>query len=203
MAKAVARYVCQACGATHARWSGRCEACGAWNSITEEAPREAAPKGLGNGAKGRKLDFVGLTGAADAAERRLTRIDEFDRVTGGGLVPGSAILIGGDPGIGKSTLLLQVMAALAGKPGADKAAAGARCLYVSGEEAIARAVTEHEGSLIMEANKLEEIKETLWWRQIRFDGKKFGLPKGLGKELKRALGPWARQNNVKTKGLPS
>ncbi len=130
MAKAVARYVCQACGASHAKWSGRCEACGAWNSITEEAPRESAPKGLGGGAKGRKLDFVGLTGSAEAAERRLTRIDEFDRVTGGGLVPGSAILIGGDPGIGKSTLLLQVMAALAGKT------SGARCVYVSGEEAI-------------------------------------------------------------------
>jgi DNA repair protein RadA/Sms len=129
MAKAVARYVCQACGATHAKWSGRCEACGAWNSIPEEAPREAAPKGLGGG-KGRRLDFVGLTGTVEAAERRLTRIDEFDRVTGGGLVPGSAILIGGDPGIGKSTLLLQVMAALAGKT------AGTRCLYISGEEAI-------------------------------------------------------------------
>ncbi len=135
MAKAAAQFVCQACGATHAKWSGRCEACGAWNAITEEAPREAAPKGLGGGAKGRKLDFVGLTGAAEAAERRLTRINEFDRVTGGGLVPGSAILIGGDPGIGKSTLLLQVMAALAGKAG-DGKAGGARCLYISGEEAI-------------------------------------------------------------------
>jgi DNA repair protein RadA/Sms len=140
MAKPAARYVCQACGASHAKWSGRCEACGAWNSITEEAPREAAPKGLGHGAKGRKLDFVGLTGAADAAERRLTRIAEFDRVTGGGLVPGSAILIGGDPGIGKSTLLLQVMAALAGKPkesgSADGKSVAARCFYISGEEAI-------------------------------------------------------------------
>jgi len=132
MAKAAPRYVCQACGATHNKWSGRCEACGAWNSITEEAPREAAPKGLGGGAKGRKLDFVGLTGAAEAAERRLTRINEFDRVTGGGLVPGSAVLIGGDPGIGKSTLLLQVTAALAGA-GKD---GGARCLYISGEEAV-------------------------------------------------------------------
>ena len=71
------------------------------------------------------------------------------------------------------------------------------------EETLARAVAEHEGSLIMEAAKLQEIKETLWWRIIRFDGKKYGLPRGLGKELKQALGPWARQNNVKTKGLPA
>jgi DNA repair protein RadA/Sms len=137
MAKAAARYVCQACGATHSKWSGRCEACGAWNSITEEAPREAAPKGLGGGAKGRKLEFVGLTGTAEAAERRLTRINEFDRVTGGGLVPGSAVLIGGDPGIGKSTLLLQVTAALAGAgPSGTSGEGAARCLYISGEEAV-------------------------------------------------------------------
>jgi DNA repair protein RadA/Sms len=130
MAKAAARYVCQACGASHAKWSGRCEACGAWNSITEEAPREAGPKDTG-GKGGRKLAFVGLTGAAEAPERRLTRIAELDRVTGGGLVPGSAVLIGGDPGIGKSTLLLQAVAALA-ESGQD----AARCLYISGEEAV-------------------------------------------------------------------
>ncbi|GIK97201.1 MAG: DNA repair protein RadA [Alphaproteobacteria bacterium] len=130
MARPAARYVCQACGASHAKWSGRCEACGAWNSITEEAPGESAPKGLG-GKGGRRLDFVGLTGEAEAPERRLTRIAELDRVTGGGLVPGSAVLIGGDPGIGKSTLLLQAVAALAGS-GKD----AARCLYISGEEAI-------------------------------------------------------------------
>src|SRR5690606_2887495 len=106
MARPAARYVCQACGASHAKWSGRCEACGAWNSITEEAPRESLPRDTG-GKGGRKLAFVGLTGATEAPERRLTGIAELDRVTGGGLVPGSAVLIGGDPGIGKSTLLLQ------------------------------------------------------------------------------------------------
>ena len=124
MARPEPRYVCQACGAGHPRWGGRCEACGAWNTIIEEAPREAAPKGLG-GRRGRGLEFVGLTGEAAALVRRTTGIAEFDRVTGGGLVPGSALLIGGDPGIGKSTLLLQVAAALA-----------CRCAYVSGEESI-------------------------------------------------------------------
>ncbi len=129
MAKAAARYVCQSCGASFPKWSGRCEACGAWNSILEEAPREAAPRGLGPKG-GRKIEFVGLVGEDEAEEPRLaTGIAELDRVTGGGVVPGSALLIGGDPGIGKSTLLLQVAAALAGRGRA------ARVAYISGEEA--------------------------------------------------------------------
>ena len=91
MAKAAANYVCQSCGASYPRWSGRCEACGEWNTIVEEAAREAAPKGL-TGKGGRKLEFVDLTAAtADEAERRVTGIAEFDRVTGGGLVRGSAL----------------------------------------------------------------------------------------------------------------
>ncbi len=134
MAKPQPRYVCQACGASHPKWSGRCDACNAWNTITEEAPRETAPKGLGGGRRGHKLDFVGLAGAEAEAPRRATGIAEFDRVTGGGLVRGSALLIGGDPGIGKSTLLLQVAAAL-GAPRADGRAT-ARCAYISGEEAV-------------------------------------------------------------------
>jgi len=133
MAKSAATYVCQSCGASYSRWSGRCEACGEWNTIVEEAAREAAPKGL-TGKAGRKLEFVDLTQAtAEEAERRVTGIAEFDRVTGGGLVRGSALLIGGDPGIGKSTLLLQVAAAL----GAPKAGAG-HTAYISGEEAVAQ-----------------------------------------------------------------
>src|SRR5580765_1790276 len=130
MAKAAANYVCQSCGASYPRWSGRCEACGEWNTIVEEAAREAAPKGL-TGKGGRKLEFVDLTAAtAEEAERRVTGIAEFDRVTGGGLVRGSALLIGGDPGIGKSTLLLQVAAAFArGRH---------RAIYISGEEAVAQ-----------------------------------------------------------------
>ena len=134
MAKALPRYVCQACGASHAKWSGRCEACNAWNTITEEAPRETAPKGL-SGRGGRKIDFVGLEGTASVAARRATGIAEFDRVAGGGLVRGSALLIGGDPGIGKSTLLLQVVAALGTTRSGDGASA-VRCAYISGEEAV-------------------------------------------------------------------
>jgi DNA repair protein RadA/Sms len=126
MARPQPRYVCQGCGASQPKWSGRCEACGAWNSIVEEAPRELAPRGLSGGAS-RKLEFLRLVGDSRPVPRRLSGIAEFDRVTGGGLVPGSALLVGGDPGIGKSTLLLQVAAALAD---------GGRCLYVSGEEAV-------------------------------------------------------------------
>jgi DNA repair protein RadA/Sms len=132
MAKAQPRYVCQNCGASQTKWSGRCESCGAWNSITEEAPREAAPGGLGTGGArgGKAIQFERLADeSAKEAPRHVTAIAEFDRVTGGGLVPASALLIGGDPGIGKSTLLLQASAALA------KAKRGA-VVYVSGEESI-------------------------------------------------------------------
>ena len=133
MAKTHARFVCQSCGAASTRWSGRCDGCGGWNTIVEEAPRESAPGGLGTAGRrrGHKIDFASLDGPAEGAPRRACGIAEFDRVCGGGLVPGSAILIGGDPGIGKSTLLLQVAAALA----APDAAAPA-CLYISGEEAV-------------------------------------------------------------------
>ena len=132
MAKLQPRYVCQNCGASQTKWSGRCESCGAWNSITEEAPREAAPGGLGTGGgrSGKAIRFEQLADeSAKEAPRFVTAIAEFDRVTGGGLVPASALLIGGDPGIGKSTLLLQASAALA------KAKRGA-VVYVSGEESI-------------------------------------------------------------------
>jgi DNA repair protein RadA/Sms len=131
MARPQSRYVCQSCGAVAPRWAGRCEACGGWNSMVEEAVPSGpakAPK-----ASGRKLDFVALDGASTPLVRRSTGIAEFDRVTGGGLVPGSALLVGGDPGIGKSTLLLQAAARMA-LPGPSGAAA--RVAYISGEEAI-------------------------------------------------------------------
>ncbi|MFM7343806.1 MAG: DNA repair protein RadA [Tagaea sp.] len=126
MAKASSHYVCQDCGSVSARWAGKCEACGAWNTIVEEAVPEAAPKGV-SPKGGRKIAFVGLAGESDKAPRRTTGIAEFDRVLGGGLVKGSAVLVGGDPGIGKSTVLLQAAAALSKT---------ARVAYVSGEEAI-------------------------------------------------------------------
>ena len=128
MARAHAQFVCQQCGAIHAKWTGRCEGCAAWNSLIEELPREAPPHGLSKSrGGGRPLGFVGLTGPSMLPPRRRTGIAELDRVCGGGFVPGSAILVGGDPGIGKSTLLLQAAAAIAASGGAA---------YVTGEEAI-------------------------------------------------------------------
>jgi len=126
MAKPQTRYVCQSCGASTAKWAGRCESCGAWNTIVEEQAESPAPKGQ-SAKGGRKIDFVDLAGASADIPRAITGIAEFDRVCGGGLVPGSAILIGGDPGIGKSTLLLQVVARLATK---------GSTIYISGEESI-------------------------------------------------------------------
>jgi DNA repair protein RadA/Sms len=133
MAKSSARYVCQSCGASFPRWMGRCESCNAWNSIVEEAAREEMPKGLSRG-KGKAIEFVALDGHAPEAARRATGNAEFDRVTGGGLVRGSAILIGGDPGIGKSTLLLQIVTAVA--QDANAGAKPMRSAYISGEEAV-------------------------------------------------------------------
>ncbi len=127
MAKASSKYVCQQCGGASNRWTGRCEACGSWNTLVEEIASSAAPKGLGSGA-GRRIDLVNLAGKTDLAAYIATGIGELDRVCGGGLVPGSALLIGGDPGIGKSTLLLQVTAGLAAR--------GVACAYITGEEAV-------------------------------------------------------------------
>ena len=124
MARTSSRYVCQQCGAAANRWMGRCEACGSWNSLVEESASGAAPRA----AAGRPIELAVLAAGSDGAARIATGIDEFDRVCGGGLVPGSALLIGGDPGIGKSTLLLQVTAGLASR--------GIACAYVTGEEAI-------------------------------------------------------------------
>ena len=132
MAKVKNRFVCQSCGSVHPRWVGYCDECDAWNSIVEETLPESAPIGGKLRAQsfsdaGTPINLVNLVGNSKSAPRRKTGIEEFDRVTGNGLVDGSALLIGGDPGIGKSTLLLQVTAALAQK---------ARCIYISGEEAV-------------------------------------------------------------------
>jgi DNA repair protein RadA/Sms len=130
MARAALRYACQSCGAVAARWSGRCEACGEWNTIAEEADVMTAATGKAARTRGRRLALSSLDAPIPEAPRIVTGIGEFDRVTGGGFVPGSAILIGGDPGIGKSTLLLQAAAALA--------RAGRPVVYVTGEEATAQ-----------------------------------------------------------------
>ncbi len=129
MARDGAVFICQACGATAAKWTGQCPACSAWNSLVEEVtsrpPGALAPA---RGAKPRGLAFEGLASETAAPARLITGLDEFDRVCGGGVAPGSALLIAGDPGVGKSTLLLQVCAAAAQR--------GAACAYVSGEEAV-------------------------------------------------------------------
>jgi DNA repair protein RadA/Sms len=128
MAKDRARFVCQACGAVHPKWMGKCEGCSAWNTLVEEAPesRPAGPARTAGG--GRRISFVGLGGSSAPPPRIPTGIAELDRVLGGGIVPASAVLVGGDPGIGKSTILLQAAARVA--------SAGRRVLYVSGEEAV-------------------------------------------------------------------
>jgi DNA repair protein RadA/Sms len=131
MAKPVTRFVCSACGNVTQKWAGRCEACGEWNSIAEEAPLSQGPAGKGLGAaKGRRMGLSDLRSDEPPPPRRSSGMGELDRVLGGGLVPASATLVGGDPGIGKSTLLLQAAASFA--------RAGARVIYVSGEEATAQ-----------------------------------------------------------------
>ena len=129
MARDGAVYACQSCGAAQTKWAGQCPACGAWNTLVEEL--QARPPGAmtpSKASKVRGLAFEGLADQTQAPPRIATGVEEFDRVCGGGVVPGSAILLGGDPGVGKSTLLLQVAAQAARR--------GARCAYISGEEAI-------------------------------------------------------------------
>jgi len=127
MAKPKRRYVCSACGSLTSRWQGQCADCGEWNTLTEDAPQTvfSAKHDLSSG--GRAISFELLDGAGQVLQRRSTGLAEFDRALGGGLVPGSAILMGGDPGIGKSTLLLQASARIA--------QGGGPVVYISGEEA--------------------------------------------------------------------
>ncbi|HET6388118.1 DNA repair protein RadA [Hyphomicrobium sp.] len=124
-------YVCQSCGATSSRWAGKCTACGEWNAMVEETDAGPPPgSGVTRQSKGRIVKLEPLKGEAQEAPRFSSGIAELDRVTGGGIVPGSAILIGGEPGIGKSTLLLQLAAHVS--------RSGGRAVYFSGEEAVAQ-----------------------------------------------------------------
>ncbi|MGB3407454.1 MAG: DNA repair protein RadA [Jannaschia sp.] len=131
MAKPITQFACNDCGALHKKWTGRCDGCGAWNSIQEEVPLSQGPsrKSLGT-AKGRRMALTDLQTEETPPPRTLSHMAELDRVLGGGLVAASATLVGGDPGIGKSTLLLQAAAAFA--------RAGETVVYVSGEEATAQ-----------------------------------------------------------------
>jgi DNA repair protein RadA/Sms len=130
MARKAPSFTCQNCGAVSGRWQGKCESCGEWNTIVEE-DSSARAEGPGRpGRKGRAFELAPLAGETHEAPRLPSGIAELDRVTGGGFVRGSVLLLGGDPGIGKSTLLIQATAALAN--------AGHRVIYISGEEAIAQ-----------------------------------------------------------------
>ncbi len=129
MAKPSRAFVCQSCGSVEPRWAGRCGSCGEWNTLVEDITPAGAPGGAGK-TRGNVVALETLTGNTAEAVRLSTGIAELDRVTGGGLVPGSALLIGGEPGIGKSTLLLQLSAAIAER--------GGEALYFTGEEATAQ-----------------------------------------------------------------
>jgi DNA repair protein RadA/Sms len=129
VAKTAENFVCQNCGTFYRKWQGKCDGCGEWNTIVQEIGAEPIPRGLTIG-KGNVIELTGLTGETEQAPRLITGIAEFDRACGGGLVPGSALLVGGDPGIGKSTILLQAAALLAKR--------GVACVYISGEEAAAQ-----------------------------------------------------------------
>ncbi len=122
-------FICQNCGAAASRWQGKCEACGEWNTLAQEGAERPAGPGRKPG-KGRLFALEPMAGAAHDAPRLPSGVAEFDRVTGGGFVRGSVLLMAGDPGIGKSTLLLQAAASLA--------RAGHRAVYISGEESVAQ-----------------------------------------------------------------
>jgi DNA repair protein RadA/Sms len=132
MAKSDLIYTCQACGAISPKWAGKCEACGEWNTLQEDTARPVTPGALAapTGKKSKGMTFADLAGQGDPPPRMSTGIAELDRVCGGGLVPASAVLIGGDPGVGKSTLLLQAAAGLS--------RLGRIVAYVTGEEAEAQ-----------------------------------------------------------------
>ncbi|MHA1540193.1 MAG: DNA repair protein RadA [Alphaproteobacteria bacterium] len=156
------RYVCQSCGSVYSKWLGKCDACGEWNTIQEELGRDAVPisgKKKKSNRNSKRIDFVDLNGVSADVVRLQSNISELDRVCGGGMVPGSAILIGGDPGIGKSTILLQAAAKLSQT--VDVA-------YISGEEAIdqirmrAKRLGVAEASVhLASATHLGDILETL------------------------------------------
>src|ERR1044072_3308986 len=130
MAKSSLSFVCQNCGAAYNRWQGKCEACGEWNTLAEEDATGTVPVQTRSKRKGRQFQLETLSGKSQEAPRLPSGMAELDRVTGGGFVRGSVLLVGGDPGIGKSTLLTQATSMLA--------RAGHRAVYISGEEAVAQ-----------------------------------------------------------------
>ena len=129
MNKLIRRYICQECGTQYPRWIGRCDSCNSWNTITEEIQRTSRTSFATTNLTTRANSLVPeiLSAPLETSQRTATTMQELDRVLGGGLVNGSVVLLGGDPGIGKSTLLLQV---------ASKLSAQLKCFYITGEEAL-------------------------------------------------------------------
>ena len=127
MAKSSLSFVCQNCGAAYNRWQGKCEACGEWNTLAEEDSATSVPVSIRSKRKGRQFALESLSGKSQDAPRLSSGMAELDRVTGGGFVRGSVLLVGGDPGIGKSTLLTQATALLA----RDAIADFVRCVSTS------------------------------------------------------------------------
>ncbi|MEZ4408783.1 MAG: DNA repair protein RadA [Polyangiales bacterium] len=159
-------YVCQACSASQSKWTGKCPGCGAWNTLVEER----APRGKGGRSKGISVSATGSKAVAlreaveQTAERRETGMSEVDRVLGGGLVEGSVVLVGGEPGVGKSTLLLQLVARLASvKDGRGGV------LYVSGEESAAQVagrarrlgVSDADALRLLASGELDEVEAAI------------------------------------------
>lgn len=166
MAKKTSCFVCQNCGSITPKWAGKCEACGSWNTIVEEAlPSIQTPTATAV-QNGRRITFSDLSGTPELVYRLKSNISELDRVCGGGLVPGSVILVGGDPGIGKSTLLLQAVARLS--QGVNKNGSPTQCVYISGEESVdqvrlraARLGLDKAGVHLASATNVRDIITTL------------------------------------------
>ena len=160
MAKVAVRFICQACGTSHNRWNGKCEGCGEWNTLVEEVVERGRALVASANAPLPSLYAVDDTSLVDLTKiRYITSFGEFNRVCGGGIVPGSVILVGGDPGIGKSTLLLQVICDISNHT---------PCLYLSGEESVQqlqmrakRVGVKAEHLQIGSCTSLEEIQNLL------------------------------------------
>ena len=160
MAKSTIQYHCQSCGSVFPKWSGRCDGCGEWNTLVEERNESRAP-GQKRASRSRQIELHPLS-EKNPEQKHLrfkSGINELDRVTGGGFVPGSALLIGGDPGIGKSTLLLQLVCLLA--------KSGRKTAYITGEESVeqVRMRAERLGiadvpALLAAATNVGDIAET-------------------------------------------
>ena len=123
-------YSCTKCGAGHSKWSGQCDSCGSWNTLTDEGPLASGPSKTLGGKRGNLITLTDLATKETPPVRTKSGVAELDQVLGGGLVDASAVLVGGDPGIGKSTLLLQAAARFARN--------GLKVIYISGEEATAQ-----------------------------------------------------------------